>query len=144
MVALAKVLQSISDGRFDPTAPGNPSAWVSIVALHVALDHWRRNDQHAQMHKAADDVPDEGGIGSVDPESSLERRRGAEFVKALLKELDEKARAIIVLRYWDDLTQEEIASALEIPVGTVKSRLSRAEQSLRDAARRAKLRDEVF
>lgn len=49
-----------------------------------------------------------------------------------IKELSEKHRAVILLIYYHDMTQEETANVLDIPVGTVKSRLSTAIKRLRD------------
>ena len=48
-----------------------------------------------------------------------------------LEKLDSKSREIIVLRFWSRLSQEEIAETLKLPLGTVKSRLSRALRKMR-------------
>lgn len=51
----------------------------------------------------------------------------------LLREMDRAQRDVLLLYAWEDLTYEEIADALEVPVGTVRSRLARARSRLRDA-----------
>jgi len=53
-------------------------------------------------------------------------------LQALIASLPEKARAVVVLRYQEDLMPEEIAKLLEMPVGTVKSHLQRSLAMLRE------------
>lgn len=50
---------------------------------------------------------------------------------SLLERLDERHRAILILHYWNGETAEEIAAALSIPVGTVKTRMRAAHQKIR-------------
>ena len=64
------------------------------------------------------------------PEHELERRETQREVQEAISELPEDQRKIIVMREFSDMAYEDIAEALNISVGTVKSRLSRARKSL--------------
>ena len=63
------------------------------------------------------------------PEKSATLREGREAARALLGRLGPQDRAVVVLRYWDELSTEEIAEALSLTVKAVKSRLHRARAS---------------
>lgn len=64
-------------------------------------------------------------------EADLEHLVNQESVQAALSELPEEFRAAIVLYYFDDLSYKEIADVLDVPIGTVMSRLSRGKAHLR-------------
>lgn len=114
-------------------------AWLLAIVRnchHTWRDHARRD----QQRRAPDPMPvdadgEEGGPGPVDllvdgetPESILLRRTEAEAVRALLEQLPEALREVLVLRELDDLSYREIAEVAGVPVGTVMSRLSRARR----------------
>lgn len=61
------------------------------------------------------------------------RAEGLEALRRVLRDLSEQHREIVFLRFVDDLELSEIATALDIPVGTVKSRLHHALRAIRDA-----------
>lgn len=64
----------------------------------------------------------------VSPERSVD---DAEIILPLLESLPQNQRAVIVLRYYEDLSEDEIAETLDIPAGTVKSRCARGLEQLR-------------
>jgi RNA polymerase sigma-70 factor (ECF subfamily) len=70
------------------------------------------------------------------PEGGIVRRQNGETVRALLKALPEQFREVVVLRDIEDLSYREIAQAVDAPIGTVMSRLSRGRGMLRAAWRR--------
>lgn len=108
---------------------GSPSGWVYRVALNWSrsvLRTRRRRQARALYEREAVD----GGVRTpVDP-----------AVRAALADLDVKHRSVVVCRYLLGLSEEETALALDLPAGTVKSRLHRASRILR--ARLDHLREE--
>ena len=68
-----------------------------------------------------------------DPALSAERRMEYERLMAALAVLDAESRAVIVLRDVEECDYDQMSAILEVPVGTVKSRLFRARLALRDA-----------
>jgi RNA polymerase sigma-70 factor (ECF subfamily) len=124
--ALVRVLQHIS--RFDPVGPARLSTWILTITTRVVLNDRRRD--------VARD-PKVDPVSYIDPVTVVaEREIGAAIAKAVL-ELPEAQRIAFVLREYHDLDYGEIADALEIDLGTVKSRLSRARAAVRDALERA-------
>jgi RNA polymerase sigma-70 factor (ECF subfamily) len=75
------------------------------------------------------------------PEEDLIRRQRDAALKEVVAELKEPYRRIIELRYYEDLSYEEIAERLKLPLGTVKVRLMRAKTLL---ASMVKKRDDVL
>ena len=102
------------------------STWMTRIAVNAALDIVRRRPPHAPV--AADAVP----AGS-DPTDEVVRRDRQRRVQQAIAALPADQRAAVVL--WDvqGLSYEEIARVLRVPVGTVRSRLSRGRESLRVA-----------
>jgi RNA polymerase sigma-70 factor (sigma-E family) len=102
-------------------AMSHPDAYLRQILLHVWLDErrrpWRREQSWAHP-------PDRYQAG---PESGLDRLA----VLGFLAELTPRRRAVLVLRYFCDLTVEETAETLGISPGTVKSQTARALQAVR-------------
>jgi RNA polymerase sigma factor (sigma-70 family) len=71
------------------------------------------------------------------PDQRLDQQEAKELVLRLVDELPEDQRLVVLLRYYNDMEVAEVAKALDIPVGTVKSRLSRARQKLAAALQAA-------
>jgi RNA polymerase sigma-70 factor (ECF subfamily) len=111
--------------RFSPTGPARLSTWILTIATRLALNELRR-----RPHQALEDVEIPGGAR---PDRELERRAVAAVVRRTVGELKPDYRAVLILREYHELAYEDIAAALEIDVGTVKSRLARARAALREA-----------
>lgn len=104
--------------RFDVTRPFGP--WLKRIAVNRAVDLLRRERRLATPHER-------------ESRAVWEAPRGDRAVVEAVGSLDPRKRTVVVLRYWLDLSVEEIAGILGIPVGTVASRLSRALAELRTA-----------
>ena len=98
--------------RFDPAR--RFSTWLFQIAINLCRDWHRRRPPDAQ------EVVDGPGP------AVLERREAALDAAGLLARLPEAQREIVVLRYFHDLSEDEVAAILNIPKGTVKSRMHHA------------------
>ena len=111
-------------------SPAHLLYWLRRVATHRCIDHSRRARLRPKVGLDGAPEPRTAPDGN-DPllKGKLER---------LLCGLPERARAIVTLRYQEDMEPSEIAEMLEIPVGTVKSSLHRALAFLRGKMERAR------
>ena len=99
---------------------------VEQQAAAISLPRTRRADLHAP-----DTLPERAG----GPETSrtVENRVHLDALWELMQHLNEDARILVVLKEVDGLSYDEIASTLDLPLSTVKTRLYRARKSLKDA-----------
>jgi RNA polymerase sigma-70 factor, ECF subfamily len=114
--------------------------WVYRIAVNLALSgHRRRLGRAASFRREAsrppapDDLPDDSP--AADPAFRLERAERERIVENALNQLCPEHRAVVILKDFDGRRYEEIATILDIPVGTVRSRLHRARCELRDRLR---------
>ncbi len=123
-------------------AEGSFSAWIAKITSNLAIDFMRRQKVQAST-ELTDDLPEPGaghaGILAsqlpADPQSAaLRRELGAQLQEALGR-LPEKHRAILILREIDGLSYQELSEALEIPVGTVMSRLFHSRAKMQEILR---------
>jgi RNA polymerase sigma-70 factor, ECF subfamily len=103
------------------------STWLWRIALNLAHDEHRRVVRRSEcpIAETDNDLPSLSAVEPSPAERLLERER-SELVKAALLTLPETHRAVIVLREYEGLKLREIAEVLDIPEGTVKSRLAEA------------------
>jgi RNA polymerase sigma-70 factor, ECF subfamily len=123
--ALVRVLQNLT--RFDPAGPARFSTWILTIATRVVLNDRRRGrPPDARIEPRA----------YIDPATAASQRELGAAIASAVVALDEPQRIAFVLREYHDLDYGEIASALDVDVGTVKSRLSRARAAIRDTLAR--------
>jgi RNA polymerase sigma-70 factor (sigma-E family) len=103
---------------------GPPEAYARTVLVNAATDRWRR--RRTRVREVSVELPDHG---SDDGTTALASRLA--LIEAL-RRLPPRQRAVLVLRFFDDLTEADTAKALEISVGTVKSTTSRGLARLRE------------
>jgi RNA polymerase sigma factor (sigma-70 family) len=115
---------------FQSAGPARLSTWILTIASRRAIDELRRRP--ATPLAPEDIAARPGGVGDRADEA-LERRRIAAAIDRALAELSPEHRAAFVLRELHGLEYADIARALEIDLGTVKSRLARAREALRQA-----------
>jgi RNA polymerase sigma-70 factor, ECF subfamily len=94
---------------------GSASAWLYAVARHAIIDRAR------QKREQPAEIPDEASKSAGPPERA-EYSWLAWRVHSALEQLPERERVVIELAYWSGLSQNEIASYLDVPLGTVKTR----------------------
>jgi RNA polymerase sigma-70 factor (sigma-E family) len=108
---------------------GNPEAYVRRIVINENLNRFRKPRVAERLIDVLPDVL--AGSGAVDATRQVDDRSA---LIAALQRLGPRQRAVIVLRYWMDLTETEIAAALGCSVGTVKSQASSALATLRQSA----------
>ncbi len=107
--------------------------WILSIAAHYCIDLLRKkkfavfsmdaeNEDGAVM-----ELPD---ASSPDPEAESVKREQRDRLHLLLKELDATDRAAVIMRYWYDFSEVEIAQSLKLTVSAVKSRLHRSRRAL--------------
>jgi RNA polymerase sigma-70 factor, ECF subfamily len=115
--------------RFDPGRLDS-RPWLFGIATNLARNHRRREIR--ELRAMAELAPEPAlGIDGVESRIDAERTRGR--LAQALAELPAEEADVLLLLVWAELDQPEIADALAIPPGTVKSRLSRARQRLQAA-----------
>ena len=100
------------------------SAAVQVSRSSVSLD----DNPHGEDKESKREIPDSTYNGSAGAEQS----EAKEHITRAITELEPELRTVVVLRDLEDLSYEEIAEILEVPKGTVKSRLHRGRLVLRD------------
>ncbi len=110
---------------FDPNK-GRLATWLHRITVNECLRRQRRRRPPAVDIEQVD-VPDKG----LGPEETLMTAQDYETLVSALDGLDSRHRAVLVLRYFNDLSYEEIAEAVGVPLGTVKSRMNQALKRLR-------------
>ncbi len=110
--------------RYDPER--RFGTWLLSIAAHHCIDRLRRRRLVTVGVEEWWETPDP----CPGPEAVYERRERQESVAQVLRVLGPLDRAAIVLRYWYDLSYEELAQALSLPINTVKSRIHRAKRRL--------------
>ena len=106
--------------------------WLYRIAYNLAISLTRREHKMASLDGVKTDWGGEPMDGHAGPDADILRREQAELVHAGLATLSMEYRQILVLREIDGYRYEEIAEILELPIGTVRSRLFRARLQLRD------------
>jgi len=102
------------------------STWLYRLALNFCLDRQRKTARRTLLGEAKS----EPETTSPDHAARVETRLALE---GALDALDEAARLVLILREWHELSYDEIAAILRVPVGTVKSRLNSARRDFRRA-----------
>ena len=117
------------------------STWLLSIASHLAIDQLRRR---RFLALPLEDVPFLEWITDLGagPEQSALAGEQQDEIQAYLQRLHSKYRAVIVLRYWYDLSYEEIATALNLTPALVKARLHRARELLARYMKENKLQEE--
>jgi len=117
--------------------------WLYRIVMNVSIDHVRRTSRRKSLdfdERALHEESEVAGDGALVPsvtdanpgKAALRRELGG-AIEAALQELPEHHRAVIVLREIEGMSYEEMAEALEVPKGTVMSRLFHARKKMQAA-----------
>lgn len=115
---------------FDPEVP-NARPWLFGIASHLLSRHARQQARQWRAYARAP-LPEAAGEHEDRTVARLDASaRTAELAK-VITDLDDVDRDVLLLHAWGDLSYDEIATALEIPIGTVRSKLHRLRARLRE------------
>jgi RNA polymerase sigma-70 factor (ECF subfamily) len=110
------------------------STWIYKIAHNAAIDHLRRNaGRERSINNGTESEPQQLTIESkgLSPEQQSEREERRIEIESVVRLLPTAYRELIVLRHSQDLTYEEIVEVTGLPLGTVKNRLFRAREMMR-------------
>jgi len=106
--------------------------WLYRIAFNTAISRRRRKRVETSIEQSKEAVGDEPADRGEKPHDRLMREERVDLIRRALGELSEEHRAILVLREMEGCDYEEIAEILDLPVGTVRSRLHRARLQLKE------------
>lgn len=118
------------------------ATWLFTIASNRGLDFLRRQHMDtipiSDLSVSDDDQVYEYPIPSSDdnPEEALIGKQRAAIIRQVVEQLPPRYRRIIKLRYYEDMSYEQIAQELHIPLGTMKIQLRRARQLLAQIAKK--------
>ncbi|MCC7049642.1 MAG: sigma-70 family RNA polymerase sigma factor [Alphaproteobacteria bacterium] len=118
--------------HFDGYRGGDARSWVLSIVRRCSYTWLARNKAGATLPLEDDAVAAQPG-GPEDPEIAALRGDDRRRLRALIERLPPAFREVLVLRDLEEMSYREIATACDIPVGTVMSRLARARTALRRA-----------
>jgi RNA polymerase sigma-70 factor (ECF subfamily) len=116
--------------------------WLTRLTRNLLIDHYRRT----RMDRATESIEDqtsaleENTAAIARTEGMLAGREASELLQAALQKLSPELRETVILRDLEELEYREIAQILNVPEGTVKSRLNRGRSELAKVLRRQKIR----
>ena len=111
------------------------STWIYRIAHNAAIDHMRRNSvspQSLETENADGTYQLQIECSKPTPEQDRERSEWRTQIELVVKRLPAAYRELILLRHSQDLSYDEIASVTGLPLGTVKNRLFRAREMMRE------------
>jgi RNA polymerase sigma-70 factor, ECF subfamily len=107
------------------------ATWLLSIAAHYCIDRLRRKRFSSfsidEDEEGQTELPD---AAAPDPESEAVKKQTRERLQSCLQTLEPTDRAVVILRYWQDCSEMEIAQTLKLTVPAVKSRLHRARLAL--------------
>lgn len=123
-----KIYRYIGNFRGDSSL----STWIYRITKNVCSDFLRKRREAVISLDEEDEKKIEIGDTSYFPEKHSERAEMLRVLKNAMERLDENSRMVITLYETEDLSYDEISDILNLPVGTVKSRLNRAREKLKN------------
>lgn len=131
MTAFRKIGQFRAESKF--------STWLYRMTTNLAKNRYvvinreRKRFVSMENKKDDDDRPMEWKDEGISPRTQAIGNEQMQLMEERLADLEPEWREIIVLRFIEDMSYEEISDTLDLPLGTVKSRINRARRALRDA-----------
>jgi RNA polymerase sigma-70 factor (ECF subfamily) len=124
------------------SAEGSFGTWLARVTRNLLIDHYRRTRQERVTDSIEEQLPmleEAGATASARPDHGVAGREASEILQATLHKLSPDLREAVILRDLQEMEYREIAGVLQIPEGTVKSRINRGRAELGRLLRKQKL-----
>jgi RNA polymerase sigma-70 factor (ECF subfamily) len=133
-----RVFRSLKSYRSDE---GAFVTWLTRLSRNLLIDNYRRTRQERLTESIEEQLPiiEEREAASARPDGLLAGREASEALQAALQKLSPDLREAVILRDLQEMDYREIAHALKIPEGTVKSRLNRGRAELSRVLRQQRL-----
>lgn len=107
--------------------------WLKRIALNIALNHFEKEKRVMDVENDDEETSFFDNIGGGEsPEELTLKEELHRYVRNYVDSLPDKLRVVIVLREVEDMSYEEISDMMNIPLGTVRSRLFNARQIIKD------------
>ncbi|MEK4023186.1 sigma-70 family RNA polymerase sigma factor [Mammaliicoccus sciuri] len=117
-------------GKYKET--GSFSSWLYRVAINHCMDEFRKK----RYHSTQVELGEEQVIDSNHPEVVFLKKEKHRQLERLLATLPEDERLIMLLRYANELSYDEISELTDVPLSTVRNKLHRAKKKMRDTVKR--------
>jgi RNA polymerase sigma-70 factor (ECF subfamily) len=118
---------------------GSVKGWILRIATNLSLNHlevYRRKAQHQILYNPRDDENDVlsrvADTLNAGPEETLHQQERLRFLEKSMAELSEEKREVLKILLSEDVTLRNISERLDLPIGTVKSRIHYASRDLRE------------
>jgi RNA polymerase sigma-70 factor (ECF subfamily) len=124
------------------SAEGSFHTWLARVTRNLLIDHYRRTRQERVTDSIEEQLPmlqEQGGTCAARPDQALAGQEASAILQATLQKLSPDLREAVILRDLQEMEYREIAEVLDIPEGTVKSRINRGRAELARLLRKQKL-----
>jgi RNA polymerase sigma-70 factor, ECF subfamily len=133
-----RVFRSVKSFR---AGEGSFSVWLTRLTRNILIDHYRRTKKERSTDSIEDQLPilEEKTAVESRTDAVLAGREASEALQAALAKLSPELRETVILRDVEELEYREISQVLNIPEGTVKSRLNRGRAELARILRRNKV-----
>ena len=117
------------------------SSWIYRIVHNETVSMWRKNKARPQGNVAqVDDEFLERIVDNVDIVADVDREFLRKVIDKLLDDMDDKYREILILKYIEDKSYDEISDILKKPAGTVATHLNRAKKQFRDLYKKQKVK----
>lgn len=140
IVAFAKAFKNLK--KFNPNYTF--STWLFRIATNNCIDFIRKKKLQTTSINSAYTNDDGESVGidlrdqNKNPQEEAIHNQKIEIMRLIVKRLPPKYRALVTLRYFDELSYDEIAQELDAPLGTVKAQLHRARELLHELVKSSK------